>query len=109
MSRLVPDDPDVDGWYWLQSAGTIHLAEWLAHRRWVICGLVYSPESAAERGHTFARVGDAECRHPIPSPAALLRMHAPDTEMICAGDIEIVADSTTEAIFAAMLKEAMKG
>ena len=108
MPGLIPPRPDLAATYWVQSAGTIQLAEWLTHRRWVICGLVYSPESAAERGYTFATIAGTECRHPVPGPAALLRMHAPDGEMVKAVLSGLSLGVRIEDIITDVLKEAMK-
>lgn len=119
MSGLVPDNPNVDAAYWLQWKGShLIVVRWsAAARQWAFHPHygrvpVSDPGFLHDRGWRFAKVGDAECRHPIPGPAALLRMHAPDREMVRAALIREVPTDTYEVmyggIFAAMLKEALK-
>lgn len=122
MSGLVPDKPDVDAAYWVsRDGGGPVFAKWHAESRtWWIENwhITVSPESMGFAGYTFARVGDTECRHPIPGPAALMRMHALPQEMIDRQNADLKAAGAPLRehgpwVFAtrdcaAMLKEAMK-
>lgn len=121
MSGLAPDNPEVEAWYWLRAANTDVAAVWVPSlRKWgqLTDGAMISAEEAALNGWVWATTNGVECRHPIPGPAALMRMHALAKELD--EEAELFRPSGVRDIYArgkghafadaaAMLKEAMKG